>query len=84
VWELVSFAQGRVRRLCLETLFEGPRTPSSISQSTGVHLSHVSRSLRELESKGLVECVTPKAVKNRIYRISDNGKRTLKMLKGVA
>jgi DNA-binding MarR family transcriptional regulator len=84
VWELVSFAQGRVRRLCLEALSAGPKTPNSISESSGVHLSHVSRSLRELQSKGLVECVTPKATKNRIYIISNKGRKTLRMLRGVS
>jgi len=81
VWELISFAQGRVRKLCLEALAAGPKTPSGISSASGIHLSHISRSLRELAAKGLVECVTPKAVKNRIYRITDKGKKTLKGLK---
>jgi predicted transcriptional regulator len=84
VWELVSFAQSRVRRLCLDALAGGPKTPSGISSASGVHLSHISRSLRELAAKGLVECVTPKAVKNRIYRITDKGRKTLKGLKGLS
>jgi DNA-binding PadR family transcriptional regulator len=37
--------------------------------------------LRELRGKGLVECLTPKAVKNRIYRLTETGRRTLKGLK---
>ena len=78
MWELVSFAQGRVRRLCLEALASGPKTPSGISSASGIHLSHISRSLRELAARGLVECVTPKAIKNRIYRITEKGRKTLK------
>ena len=81
VWELISFARGRVRRLCLESLQGGPRTPGDISRSSGVHLSHISRALRELRSKGLVECLTPKAMKNRIYRITEKGRKALKGLK---
>ena len=81
VWELISFARGKVRRLCLESLQIGPKTPGDISRSSGVHLSHISRALRELRSKGLVECLTPKAAKNRIYRLTETGRRTLKGLK---
>ena len=81
MWELISFAHARVRRICLESLATGPRTPNTISQESGIHLSHVSRSLRELAAKGLVECVTPSAVKNRIYRITVKGRKALKGLK---
>ena len=83
MWELVSFAKSEVRRKCLSTLDSGPNTPSGISEKTEVHLSHVSRSLRELCEKGLVECLTPKATKNRIYRITDKGRKTLKALEGL-
>ena len=84
MWDQISFAQGRVRKLCLEALASGPRTPSGISRSSGIHLSHISRSLRELEAKGLVECVTPDSVKNRIYRITTQGRKVLKILKGIS
>jgi len=68
----------------LESLATGPKTPNAISQKSGIHLSHVSRSLRELAAKGLVECVTPSVVKNRIYRITEKGKKALKGLKGLS
>jgi DNA-binding MarR family transcriptional regulator len=84
VWELVSFANNTVRKVCLEALANGPRTPSAISRSSGVHLSHISRSLRELKSKGLVDCATPKAVKNRIFVITDKGKKALKGIREIS
>ena len=84
MWELVSFAKADVRRRCISILKSGPNTPSGISEKTGVHLSHVSRSLRELCDKGLVECLTPKATKNRIYRITDKGKKVLTALEGLS
>ena len=73
--------QGRVRRLALEALEKGPRTPSSISESSGEHLSHVSRALKELSDKGLAECMTPGQSKNRIYRITEEGKGVLSELR---
>ena len=83
MWELVSFAKADVRRRCLLILESGPTTPSGISEKSEVHLSHVSRSLKELGEKGLVECLTPNATKNRIYRITDKGKKVLKALEGL-
>ena len=83
MWELVSFAKAGVRKRCLSSLERGPSTPSGIAEKTQVHLSHVSRSLKELSDKGLVECLTPKSTKNRIYRITDKGRRVLKALEGL-
>lgn len=81
MWDMLSFAKGRTRRLCLEALSSGPRMPEMIAKSSGEHLSHVSRALRELMEKELVECVTPKANKNRIYKLTKKGNITLKGLK---
>ena len=81
MWELISFAQGRIRRLCLESLALGPKTPAAIAKSSGKHLSHISRALRESVEKGLVECLTPNLPKNRIYKITAKGKEVLEKLK---
>jgi DNA-binding PadR family transcriptional regulator len=80
MWELVSFAKGRTRRLCLDSLVSGPTMPSAIAISSGEHLPHVSRALRELVEKGLVECLTPNIPKNRIYAITPKGKEVLEKL----
>jgi DNA-binding PadR family transcriptional regulator len=81
MWELVSFASGHVRRLCLDSLASGPKTPGSIAKMSKEHLPHVSRALRELSEKGLVECLTPNRPKNRIYKITDEGNEVLEELK---
>ena len=75
--------QGRVRRLALKALENGPRTPSSISESSGEHLSHISRAMKELSEKGLVECMTPGRYKNRIYRITEKGEKVLGELRRI-
>jgi len=80
MWELVSFAKGGIRKLCLESLASGPKMPSAIAKSSGVHMSHISRALGELAAKGLVECLTPTMPKNRIYKITSKGKELLKKL----
>ena len=83
MWNLVSFAQSHLRKRCLELLASGPKTPASIAKSSKEHLSHVSRALKELADKGLVECLTPKMRKNRIYRITEKGKGVLKVLEEI-
>lgn len=80
MWELLSFIKGRTRSLCLKELATGPKTPGMIAKSSQVHLSHISRALRELSEKGVAECVTPDTTKNRFYRITNLGTKLLQNL----
>lgn len=80
VWDLVSFAKSEVRRMCLKVLSTGPKTPVTIARETSKHMSHVSRSLRELEEQGLAECLTPSKTKNRIFAITKKGEQVLETL----
>jgi DNA-binding MarR family transcriptional regulator len=81
MWELLSFMQAKVRRMTLDELECSPKTPSSIADSTGEHLSHISRALKELHEKGLVDCMTPSQSKNRFYQITSKGKEVLVALR---
>ena len=83
MWDLVAFAQGDLRKKTMKALCLGPRTPMSIANDYNVHLSNVSRSLRELSEKGLVECLSPEAKKNRIYGLTELGKEVLKEMWGM-
>jgi len=56
-------------------------TPTQLSTRLKIHLSHVSRALGELESRKLVECLTPSERVGRIYRLSEKGRQVLKMIK---
>jgi predicted transcriptional regulator len=78
---MVSFAKSRARKACLLSLETGPKTPSAMASSAGMNLSHISRALRELCEKSLVECLTPKRTKNKIYRITPTGLEVVKKLK---
>jgi DNA-binding MarR family transcriptional regulator len=77
MWDLVSFAQGRSRRSCLEGLGDGAKTPQMIAKATNSYLTHISRAMRELEKKGLVRCLTPEMNKNRFYELTDTGREVL-------
>jgi len=81
MWDLVSFAQSHARKTCLLILATGPKTPNIIASSACMNLSHVSRALKELSEKGLVECLTPKLTKNKIYQITPTGLEILNKIK---
>ena len=83
MWELVSFAQSKIRKICLEALEDGPKTVGVIARASSKHLSHISRAMKELVDKGLVDCLTPALTKNKIYRITKKGKEVLQKLKGM-
>ena len=72
-WSEYSFViRGSNRKKVLQSL-EKPMIPTQIASKTKLHLSHVSRALNELESKGLVECVTPDERVGRVYRLTEKG-----------
>ncbi len=48
-------ASSVVRKSLLAHLTEGPRTPTELALLEKKHVSHVSRALRELKLKGVVE-----------------------------
>jgi len=81
MWKLCSYViRGKNRKrvfLALET----PKTPTQLSKELKIHLPHVSRSLDELESRKLVECLTPSEKVGRIYRLSAEGRRVLRATK---
>lgn len=73
---LLEFAEtSKHRRGTLFLLAEGAKTPKELSQAMGVDISQVSRTLRELEEEGLVECTTPESKKGRIYELTETGRK---------
>ncbi len=53
-------------------------TPSQIAKDAKVSTTQVSRTLKQLEKKGLVECLTPRSKMGKIYALTDKGKELLK------
>ena len=70
--------RGRQRRAVLRVMSR-PMVPSQISRSIRgeyrISLNNVSRVLRDLERKGLVECANPHKATGRVYLLTDRGKR---------
>ena len=57
----------------LKSLLENVGTPSTISKDIGKSITHVSRCLKDLRDKNLVECLTPEKRKGKIYKITNKG-----------
>lgn len=57
---------------------ENPKIPSKLSKELNINKAHISRALKELESRKIVKCLTPHSNKGKLYVISDYGRRILK------
>jgi len=79
-WELYSYViRSKYRRKILLSL-SNPKTPSQLADELSINLSHVSRALKELEEKMIVECLTPKVKVGRIYRRTKFGEEIAQII----
>lgn len=74
-WDEVSYViSSSYRVVVLGRLDESPATPSRIAEDTDCSIAHVSRALRGLRERGLVELlVSEERQKGRVYGITDRG-----------
>ena len=74
---LISYvSRGKIRSAILNIL-DKPMTPTQIAHRLKNHRSTISRTLLQIENKGLVNCLTPKEKTGRLYTITKKGKNTL-------
>ena len=82
-WETISYIiSSKYRKKILKILAEGPATPSGIAKKTGLRISHVSMTLKQLLNKQLIVCLTPTAKKGRLYKLSDEGGKIVEKIFG--
>lgn len=76
VYVVVSFIERAPRRRKVLSLLTGRDvyTPSELSDEMEVARSNVSRVLKELKEKNLVNCLNPDASNYRYYEATDKGK----------
>jgi len=63
----------KYRKIILKALLEKPKTPTQIANESGCNVSHISRSISELEKRNLLKCLNPYRRKGRIYSITEEG-----------
>lgn len=77
-WDKVSYVMAsKVRFGILTSLNKKVMTPIELTKELNIPISSVSKTLGELVDKDLIECLTPKRRKSRIYSISKSGKGIL-------
>lgn len=83
-WNSVSFVMsGKLRIRILIELKNGQKTPSELAAILKIPRSHVSKTIKELEEKELIKCLTPDRRKMKFYTISSTGKEILSYISNV-
>lgn len=83
-WNTVSFVMsGKPRIRILIELKNGQKTPSELAGILKIPRSHVSKTIKELEEKDLIKCLTPERRKMKLYTISDQGKEILSNISSI-
>lgn len=81
-WEKIGLVKAsKHRQSILRILAKDSATPKEIAVSLGIHLSQVSRSLKEMEKHNIVQCLTPNLRKGRMYNITKEGIEILRRTK---
>jgi len=69
------------RKKVVMNLSEGPKTPKQIAVEVNLYLSHVSKTLNELQKSEIAVCLTPELKRGRIYELTKDGKELASYLK---
>ena len=72
-WEEISFVVASKTRKLIILKLDTPRTPTILAKVLSVNLANISRSLSELEEKGMVICLTPEQRMGKIYSLTKKG-----------
>jgi len=68
------------RKKTLLELTKGYKIPSEIAKATNIRVTHISRSLKHLKDKKLVECLNEQDKRGRVYQLTDKGMKIVENL----
>ena len=81
---LIAFVSGsEIRKNLLGLLTSGPKTPTKLASMQQKHVSHVSRALAELRSRGLVQSTSTDS-REHYYTVTTQGYAVFLMLSRTA
>jgi predicted transcriptional regulator len=80
-WKDASYILASKYRRAIILKLDSPKTPTILAKHVDLNLANVSRSLTELEKKGLVICLTPKQRVGKIYSLTKKGKYVIEKIK---
>lgn len=82
-WDDISYVVASKTRKSIVLKLETPRTPTFIAKDLNLNLANVSRSLSELEDKGMIVCLTPDQRTGKIYSLTKKGNKALETIKNM-
>lgn len=76
-WDTIGYViSSKYRIKVVRELAEGSATPKSLSEEINCSISHVSRALRGLRERSLIQLTVPEQQqKNRLYKLTDDGEQ---------
>lgn len=80
-WKVIGYVKRSKNRFEALKLFEKPTMPSELAQQMKISLTHGSKIARELNSKKLIHCLNEGEKIGRLYIITQDGLKVLKMIK---
>lgn len=79
--EMAGFILRSEYRRKVFQILKNPTMPSKIAKETGIRLTHITRELRFLKEKKLIECLNPKEKTGRLYRLTQKGEKLMIRMK---
>jgi len=73
-WEDVSYILRSKTRKAVLTKLDTPKTPTLLAQELHTSIPNISRALRELLAKRLIESLTPKERSGKLFVASKHGR----------
>lgn len=77
-WDAIGYViSSKYRVAVLRNLSSGPATPTTIAEESDLGITHISRALRRLEDRDIVELIVPEEQqKGRLYALTQKGEET--------
>lgn len=76
MWEEIGYIMAsKYRKNVVEKLSKKNYMPSILAKEINIQLSHISRALKELKDKNIVECLNKESKKGKIYSLTELGKK---------
>lgn len=78
--DLAYIQSATARKKVMNSLKNGKmKTPTTISQETDMTLNYLSKTLKQLKNKQLIQCLNEESRKKRFYIITDYGKQVINL-----
>ncbi|MEM3389430.1 MAG: winged helix-turn-helix domain-containing protein [Candidatus Bathyarchaeia archaeon] len=74
-WQKYSYViASKYRKRIITSLLDSPKTPKQLSDQTKIYMSHISRTLRDLKERNIVECLIPYGRKGKLFSLTSEGR----------